>query len=114
MKEVTGVYVRSFSTDTDSPAKEAGVQPGDVIVSADGKPNDRVSTLQRIIRAPGHCTFSGQEQVQAFADLVTWVVAGVRPEGDNVLGDLSDAGRKFTNPLRPGDPGGIQAPSSPQ
>ena len=70
--------------------------------------------IQRIIRAPGHCTFSGQEQVQAFADLVTWVVAGVRPEGDNVLGDLSDAGRKFTNPLRPGDPGGIQAPSSPQ
>ena len=51
MKEVTGVYVRSFSTDTDSPAKEAGVQPGDVIVSADGKPTDRVSTLQRIIRA---------------------------------------------------------------
>ena len=51
MKEVTGVFVRSFSTDTDSPAKEAGVQPGDVIVSADGKPTDRVSTLQRIIRA---------------------------------------------------------------
>jgi serine protease Do len=51
MKEVTGVYVRSFSTDTESPAKDAGVQPGDVIVAADGKPTDRVSTLQRIIRA---------------------------------------------------------------
>jgi serine protease Do len=51
MKEVTGVYVRAYSTDTDSPAKEAGVQPGDVIIAADGKPADRVSTLQRIIRA---------------------------------------------------------------
>ena len=51
MKEVTGVYVRAYSTETDSPAKEAGIQPGDVIVSADGKPADRVSTLQRIIRA---------------------------------------------------------------
>jgi hypothetical protein len=70
--------------------------------------------VQRIIRAPGHCNFSGPEQVQAFADLALWVKTGVRPDGDNVLGDLSDAGRKFTNPLRAGDPGGIQAPSSPQ
>jgi serine protease Do len=53
MKEVTGVFVRAFNPDdATSPAKEAGVQPGDVIVAADGKPTDRVSTLQRIIR--GH------------------------------------------------------------
>jgi len=53
MKEVTGVFVRAFSPDdSNSPAKEAGVQPGDVIIAADGKPTDRVSTLQRIIR--GH------------------------------------------------------------
>ena len=53
MKEVTGVFVRAFNPDdSSSPAKEAGVQPGDVIVAADGKPTDRVSTLQRIIR--GH------------------------------------------------------------
>src|SRR6476469_5022904 len=36
MNEVTGVYVRAFSDETNSPAKEAGIQPGDVIVSADG------------------------------------------------------------------------------
>jgi pimeloyl-ACP methyl ester carboxylesterase len=70
--------------------------------------------VQRIIRAPGHCTFSGEEQVQAFADLALWVTTGARPAGDDVLADLSDAGKKFTNPLRPGDPGGIRAPSSPQ
>jgi serine protease Do len=53
MKEVTGGFVRAFNPDdATSPAKEAGLQPGDVIVAADGKPTDRVSTLQRIIR--GH------------------------------------------------------------
>src|SRR5215212_7525014 len=51
MNQVTGVFVRSFNPDDgNSPAKEAGVQPGDVIISADGKPADRVSTLQRTIR----------------------------------------------------------------
>ena len=44
--------VRAYSPDTDSPATVAGIQPGDVIIAADGKPADRVSTLQRIIR--GH------------------------------------------------------------
>ena len=38
MKEVTGVFVRGFNPDDGtSPAKEAGLQPGDVIVAADGK-----------------------------------------------------------------------------
>ncbi len=31
--------------------------------------------------------------------------------GDNFLGDLTDIGRKFTNPIRPGDPG--QSPDPP-
>jgi hypothetical protein len=61
--------------------------------------------VQRLMRIPGHCDFSEQEQSQAFDDLVAWVRTGKRPEGDDVMGDLRDAGRKFTNPLRPGDPG---------
>jgi hypothetical protein len=61
--------------------------------------------VQRLMRIPGHCQFSEQEQVAAFDDLVKWVRQGVKPEGDDVMGDLSDAGKKFTNPLRPGDPG---------
>jgi serine protease Do len=53
MKQVTGVYVRSFNPEEGfSPAREAGLQPGDVIVAADGQPTDRVSKLQRIVR--GH------------------------------------------------------------
>ena len=52
LKEVTGVLVQTYSFDPtdESPAKKAGIEPGDVIIAADGKPTDRVSTLQRIVR----------------------------------------------------------------
>jgi len=63
--------------------------------------------VQRIYRAAGHCTFSPAESAAAFDDLVAWVRNGRVPAGDEVMGDLSDAGRRFTNPLRPGDPGGL-------
>jgi pimeloyl-ACP methyl ester carboxylesterase len=71
-------------------------------VDAAGKPQ---LLVQRIIRIAGHCGFSQSEQIRAFDDLARWVRVGPRPEGDDVLGDLNDAGLKFTDPLRPGDPG---------
>jgi hypothetical protein len=61
--------------------------------------------VQRLIRSSGHCEFSGAELVQAWNDLAAWVAGKGKPAGDDVLGDLTDAGRAFTNPLRPGDPG---------
>jgi hypothetical protein len=64
--------------------------------------------VQRIMRIAGHCGFSRTEQARAFDDLVKWVHESARPEGDDVLGNLSDAGRKFTDPIRPGDPGTIR------
>ena len=64
--------------------------------------------VQRIIRSPGHCNFSGAEQAAAFDALVEWAHTGKRPEGDDVLADLTNAGTKFTTPLRPGDPGVIR------
>ena len=61
--------------------------------------------VQRIIRAGGHCKFTDQEVTRAWNDLVAWVTTGAKPAGDDVLGDLSDAGRAFTEPLRSNDPG---------
>src|SRR3981081_828049 len=49
VKDIRGVLVRNFPSD-DTPAKRAGLQPGDVIITADGQPVDRVSALQRIVR----------------------------------------------------------------
>ena len=51
LKDISGVLVGGYSDDS-SPARAAGLEAGDVIIAADGKPTDRVSTLQRIIR--GH------------------------------------------------------------
>ena len=55
--------------------------------------------------APATAPSAREEQIAAFDDLAKWVRQGVRPEGDEVLGDLTNAGLKFTQPLRPGDPG---------
>ncbi|MGE5596680.1 MAG: hypothetical protein ACM3S1_11685 [Hyphomicrobiales bacterium] len=61
--------------------------------------------VQRAIRAAGHCIFSDTELLTAWNDLRGWVEDGKKPAGDDLTGDLSDIGRQFTNPLRPGDPG---------
>ena len=73
--------------------------------------NESSWLVQRIIRSPGHCNFSAQEQSDAFDALVAWARKGLRPDGDDVLGDLTNAGLRFTNPLRPGDPGTIRVPA---
>jgi serine protease Do len=51
LDRVAGVLVGGYGPG-DSPAKDAGIQAGDVIVAADGRPTDRMSTLQRVVR--GH------------------------------------------------------------
>ena len=49
LKEIAGVKIESFTDG--SPAEKAGMEPGDIVVKIDGKPSDRVSTLQRMIRS---------------------------------------------------------------
>jgi hypothetical protein len=73
--------------------------------------NDRL-LVQRVYRIGAHCQFSQPEMIKAFDDLTKWVRQGTKPEGDEVDGDLSNAGLKFTEPLRPGDPGGVRIPSA--
>lgn len=63
--------------------------------------------VQRAVRRAGHCAFTDEERQRAFEDLVAWVERDVKPAGDNLLGDLSDAGRAFTQPLGADDPGGL-------
>ena len=55
MKEIRGAKVDGFNPASGSGAERAGMQAGDIIITADGHAVDRVSTLQRIVRnhAPG-------------------------------------------------------------
>src|SRR3989442_1584999 len=54
LKQIRGVVVESF-TDRASPAKDAGLQPGDVIVALDGQPIDNTPQLQQKVgfKKPG-------------------------------------------------------------
>ncbi len=47
---VAGVKVAGFTPPGEGPARQAGIEVGDVIITVDGKPVDRVSALQRIVR----------------------------------------------------------------
>ncbi len=40
--------------------------------------------VQRAVRAPSHCDFTIQEQVEAFDAMVNWVENNVKPAGDDV------------------------------
>ncbi|MGH2708529.1 MAG: Do family serine endopeptidase, partial [Actinomycetota bacterium] len=54
LPEIRGVVVKDIPSD-DSPAKVAGIEPGDIIVAVDGKPVEYVGQLQQVIgfRRPG-------------------------------------------------------------
>jgi pimeloyl-ACP methyl ester carboxylesterase len=41
--------------------------------------------VQRAIRDFGHCTFTAEELIMGFVDLVSWVKYGIRPAGDDLL-----------------------------
>lgn len=46
-----GVLVQGFNPPDGGPAKDAGILPGDVVISIAGQPVTRVSALQRIVRS---------------------------------------------------------------
>lgn len=50
LTKVEGAKVMGFNPPDNSPAKVAGIEVGDLIVTIDGKPIERVSSLQRIVR----------------------------------------------------------------
>ena len=50
LTEIRGVKIQSFDPADDSPAKRAGLEEGDIVISAQGQRVNRVSELQRVIR----------------------------------------------------------------
>ncbi|NNC78796.1 MAG: hypothetical protein HKN94_01470 [Acidimicrobiales bacterium] len=61
--------------------------------------------VQRAIRDVGHCTFTGPELVQSYLDLFAWVETGVKPAGEDLIGDISspNLGCDFTIGTTPAD-----------
>ncbi|WP_309670736.1 trypsin-like peptidase domain-containing protein [Gemmatimonas sp.] len=51
LARVAGVKVAGFNPADGGPAKAAGIEVGDIIITVDGKPVDRVSSLQRVVRS---------------------------------------------------------------
>jgi serine protease Do len=84
LDSISGVVVQDYSGD-DSPAKKAGIQPGDVIVAIDGRPVQYTAQLQQIVgfKHPG-------ERVQ----LTVVRKGGHQLEIPVVLGEREDAAQK--------------------
>jgi serine protease Do len=100
LPEIRGVVVKDIPSD-DSPAKAAGIEPGDIIVAVDGKPVEYVGQLQQVIgfRRPG--------------DVVKVEVArkgGVRKTFDVKLQPLNDTPQVATDEEN-GDTDNADAPS---
>ena len=60
--------------------------------------------VQRAVRATGHCGFGNSERKSAFDALVDWIELGTVPAGDDVLGDVSRLGLRWTVTWDPRDP----------
>ena len=99
LSTISGVTVGDFTAIASSPAKAAGLEPGDVIVAIDGAPVDRMGTLQRIVRAkkPGDVVgvdvmrFGDRKSFRVrLAEAPSDAVAAVTPapvRGDDKSGD---------------------------
>jgi pimeloyl-ACP methyl ester carboxylesterase len=73
--------------------------------------------VQRAIEAPQHCFdggMSGAEIDESFQALVDWVEQGKKPEGEDLLGDVSNAGAKFTRSPRLGSDAASRVPGADQ
>ena len=89
------MLVGDFSNDgnTPSPAKAAGLEPGDVIVAIEGMPVDRVGALQRIVRTkkPGDVV---SVDVMRFGDKKTFRVKLAEAPSDAPVAVADDVGAR--------------------
>jgi serine protease Do len=94
LKSIAGAKVGGFNpSDGTSPAQKAGVQVGDIIVAADGKNVDRVSTLQRIVRShePGSTL---NIDVVRFGERKSFTIKLMEAPTDEQVADASEAQNK--------------------
>jgi len=103
LKDIHGVKVSGFDPADNadaSPAKQAGVEVGDVIVAVNGTAIDRVSTLQRVIRnfKPGQAVTL---DVMRFGDKKTLKVKLGEPPADRNT-DIASADDDSRQPVSRG------------
>lgn len=73
--------------------------------------------VQRAIQSPQHCFDRGMSDVEiaeSFQALVDWVEQGKKPAGEDLLGDISNAGAKFTRSPRLGSDAAAHVPGADQ
>jgi serine protease Do len=94
LREIYGVIVQAYSPTDESPARRAGIEPGDVIISINGQRTDRVGTLQRIVRGhkPGETV---TVEVMRFGDRKTFRVR---------LAEAPEETRREVTPTAPVEP----------
>jgi serine protease Do len=94
LKTIGGAMVSGFQpSDGSSPAQKAGLEVGDIIIGADGKPVDRMSALQRIIRMhqPGQTVTL---DVMRFGDKKTFTVKLMEAPDDEQVASNDDTDSK--------------------
>jgi serine protease Do len=96
LKQITGVVVNSYTSD-ESPAKQAGIQPGDVIVALDGQPVDNTPQLQQRVgfKKPGETVDVTLLRQGGERKNVTVRLAKAPTEADSAVASV--AGRKSRN-----------------
>src|SRR5438094_4736614 len=92
LKQIAGVVVNSYTGD-DSPAKKAGIQPGDVIVAVDGQPVDSTPQLQQKVafKKPGDAVAISVLRQGGERKTLTVRLARAPSEADT---DVANAGAK--------------------
>jgi serine protease Do len=99
LSQITGAKVQDFNPEVGSPAAKAGMEVGDIVITAAGQPVDQVSSLQRIIRGfkPGDVV--DLEVMRPGSGKKTFKVRLAEPaEIPAAVADLEDAARP--NPVR--------------
>jgi len=89
LKEIRGALVGGGTPGHASPAEQAGIEPGDVIIAIDGTNIDRVAQLQRIIRLhkPGETV---QVDVMRYGQKHSYKVKLAEAPNDQQLANADD------------------------